>query len=78
MKSRSITTSYEADDGSEPNVSVTVELDGPRHAVVVDDLDELGVPVGEQPGVHMRATAAYWAAERAEYLRSGEAERNGD
>lgn len=73
--SRSVTTFYEAVDGTEQEITVEVTqltlLD-----VEVTGLDV--VPESEIRGVTERATELFWAAERAEYLRSPAAERNGD
>lgn len=77
MKSRDVSTYYEAPDGTEPTITVTVEPEDLRHAEVTTDLDALGVPEDEQAGVCGRAIEAYWAAERDVYLRSGQAERDG-
>lgn len=74
---RKIITYYEVADGSERDLTLTVEPEDARHASVVDDLDELGVPESEQRGVRERAIEAYWAAERQAYLRSPQAERDG-
>jgi len=69
MSTRTITTFYEAADGSEPDITVEVEqLD--RFTVEVIGLDDLGVPESEQAGVRDRAVELYWAAERLAYLAS--------
>lgn len=72
---RKITTYYEAVDGTEQDITVEVTQTS-RFDVEVTGLDV--VPESEIRGVTERATELYWAAERAEYLRSPEAERNGD
>lgn len=75
MITRKVTTYYAAVDGTEQDITVEVsKLD--RFHVEVTGLDV--VPESEIRGVTERATELYWAAARAEYLRSGEAERNGD
>lgn len=77
MATRKITTSYyvRADGyeflvGEEPSVTVEVEQEDRFTARVCDDLDALGVPAGEQPGVRERAIEAYWAAERSAWLET--------
>ena len=71
MSPRKITTYYyEAADDTEPDVTVEVEQQDRFTALVCDDLDALGVPEAEQPGLRERAIEAYWAAERSAYLRS--------
>lgn len=65
MTTRKITTYYEAADGTEPDITVTVcQLD--RFTVEVEDTDD--VPPSERAGIVERATEAYWAAERTAYL----------
>lgn len=75
MNTRTVTTFYEAADGTEQDITIEVTQVS-RFDVEVTGLDV--VPESEIRGVTERATALFWAAERAEYLRSGEAERNGD
>jgi hypothetical protein len=77
MTNRKITTHYEAADGTEPDITVEVEQQDRFTAIVIDDLDDLGVPADEQPGVRDRAIAAFWAAERSDWLQSPEGEASG-
>ncbi len=74
--SRTVTTYYEADDGTEPGISVDVSPDGLRDVTIESDLSD--VPEGERRGVVERATELYWAAEHADYVSSGQAERDGE
>lgn len=65
--SRKITTYYEAADGTEPDITVSVcQLD--RFTVEIEDTDD--VPDGERAGIVERATEAYWGAERRAYIMS--------
>lgn len=67
MTTRKVTTYYEAADGTEPDITVTVcQLD--RFTVKVEDTDD--VPASERAGLVERATELYWAAERRAYLAS--------
>jgi hypothetical protein len=70
MTTRKITTCYEAADGTEPTITLEVEQEDRFTAIVLDDLDDLGVPESEQAGLRARAVEAYWAAERRAYIMS--------
>lgn len=72
---RTVTTYYTADDGTEPDIAVTVSPENRFDVVIETDLSD--VPEGERSGVVERATELYWAEERSAYLRSPEAERDG-
>lgn len=84
MTTRKITTCYytRADGyeylvGEEPYVTLTVERQDRLTALVIDDLDELGVPADEQSGVRDRAIDQFWEAERSDWLLSPEGEASG-
>lgn len=68
MTIRKITTHYEAADGTEPDITVEVEQEDRFTATVCDDLDDMGVPIGEQAGVRDRAVEQFWQSERIVYL----------
>lgn len=74
---RTVTTYYESADGTEPSITVEVEQQDRFTAIVLDDLDDLGVPADEQPGVRDRAVEAFWAAERSDWLQSPAGEASG-
>lgn len=62
MTTRIVTTFYEAADGTEPDIQVTVsDGDNSRECVVETDLSDL--PEAERQGVRERAEELYWAAE---------------
>lgn len=70
VTTRKITTYYESADGTEPEITLDVEQEDRFTARVCDDLDDLGVPQIEQPGLRERAIEAFWAAERRAYIMS--------
>lgn len=74
---RAITTTYEATAGTEVDITVEVEQQDRFTAIVLDDLDELGVPADEQDGVRARAVEQFWQVERAAWLQSPEGEASG-
>lgn len=75
-KPRTFTTWYEDALGAEHDLSVEVEADGRFDIRLCTDLPEMD---GDQEQrIKERVAELYWAAEREEYLSSGEAERNGE
>ena len=77
MTTRKITTYYDAADGTEPDVTVEVEQQDRFTALVIDDMDALGVPADEQAAVRERAIEHFWATEHLAWLRSPEGEASG-
>jgi hypothetical protein len=74
MTTRTVTVYYETDAG-EMELLVEVSPDGLGHCVIETDLSD--VPADELAHVTLRAEEKFWEAERADYLRSPEAERDG-
>ena len=74
MSTRIVTVYYEDATGEHP-IHVTVTGNG-REATIESDLD--AVPDDEREHVEQWARDEFWAQERAAYLRSGAAERDGD
>ncbi len=79
-RSRSHTTTchYEAHDGAERCIDVTTTREGLGHNDWDFETDLSDVPASELGRVHQQAIDGHLAADRAEYLRSGATERNGD
>jgi hypothetical protein len=76
-KSRTVTCYYE-DAAGEHAILVTLYRDGLGHNDVIIETDLSDVPDDEIEGVKQRALDEFSALERAEYLLSPAAERNGD
>jgi hypothetical protein len=72
---RKVTTHYECADGVEREITIEVEQEDRYTVNVCSGLD--GVPEDEREGVIDRATEAFWAAARAEWLRTPEGEASG-
>ncbi len=70
MTTRKITTYYAQTDESDATITVTVEQEDRFTATVCDDLDDLGVPTDEQPGLRLRVIEQFWQAERAAWVRA--------